>query len=558
MAKKRGKPTHKLQQNPSRAKRPKKKGGKRHVQPEKIWVENCIETKQHSTPKACGMVVFLSRVELLDGHTHTNNEKVVVPIGSSSSDSTTATKETEDQTAHNKELSLITSEQKVVTPLLSTDTNDDMENNNTSPAAVIQTEEVAIDEKIIDKSSNTNTECIVEKKPTDTTNKDDDNKEEDKDDKLNNDETTTKAEENESNTDGVEDTTTRSQKSDDHSHAYIIVLRAPSAKGKIKTMLKKQKQSKNKFTNLPNGDNGDGILNPYSKDKVADKYWAQRKRLFVKYDQGIQLDKEGWFSVTPEAIANHIAARVAHSVSKNNTSQQNTIVLDAFCGCGGNAIALALRSEISTVVCVDLDIKKLRMAAHNASIYQVDPKRILFIQADATHIMGKYSGGKRLLPDDGISMSSKDIDVVAEEQCKGYVIGGPNLLPSTLDAIFLSPPWGGMNYLNEGKMAYDISKCIKISKTADSQLQAANYSKKTGAPNADNFIDGEELLVIAAKAAKQKNVLYFLPRNINGVSLGRSALKAGYRGKYELEQNVLNGKLKTITAYFHDHLDKPK
>lgn len=323
-------------------------------------------------------------------------------------------------------------------------------------------------------------------------------------------------------------------------------------------MDKKQTQSKKKFQHLPNGDAGDGIINPHPKNEVADKYWAQRKRLFSKFDQGIKLDKEGWFSVTPDAIANHIATRVAISASKNKLQEQKgAIILDAFCGCGGNAIAFALKSEISTVICVELDRNKLRMAAHNASIYDVDPNRIIFIEADATHIMGKYSKGKLLLDveSDRDSLNSRKDAIVKEEISEGYVIGGLRLLPLTLDAIFLSSPWGGMSYLNEGKMGYDISNCIKVSKI-DSKLQVSNTKKNGGSHIDDSFIDGEELLIIAARAARHKSVLYFLPRNINGVSLGRSALKAGYTTKFELEQNTLNGKLKTITAYFHDILDK--
>jgi len=243
---------------------------------------------------------------------------------------------------------------------------------------------------------------------------------------------------------------------------------------------------------------------------------------------------------------------VVISVSKNKLQEQNgAIVLDAFCGCGGNAIAFALKSEISTVICVDYDRNKLRMAAHNASIYEVDPKRIIFIEADSLYVMRGYSEGRRSLD---IESNSKEA-IVTEETCKGYIIGGLSLLPSALDAIFLSPPWGGMNYLNEGKMGYEISNCIKVSKI-NFQLEGDNPSK-AGAHNGD-VVDGDELLLIAARAARQKNVLYFLPRNVNGISLGRSALKAGYTKIFELEQNVLNGKLKTITAYYHDQLDIPK
>jgi hypothetical protein len=33
------------------------------------------------------------------------------------------------------------------------------------------------------------------------------------------------------------------------------------------------------------------------------KYWYQRRRLFRRFDEGIQLDDQGWYSVTPEIIA---------------------------------------------------------------------------------------------------------------------------------------------------------------------------------------------------------------------------------------------------------------
>jgi hypothetical protein len=33
------------------------------------------------------------------------------------------------------------------------------------------------------------------------------------------------------------------------------------------------------------------------------KYWMQRYTLFARFDDGVLLDVEGWFSVTPEAIA---------------------------------------------------------------------------------------------------------------------------------------------------------------------------------------------------------------------------------------------------------------
>ncbi|GFS52025.1 trimethylguanosine synthase [Trichonephila clavipes] len=60
------------------------------------------------------------------------------------------------------------------------------------------------------------------------------------------------------------------------------------------------------------------------------KYWSQRYRLFSLFDEGIKLDKESWFSVTPEQIAYHIAERCSCDV-----------IVDAFCGAGGNTIQFA-------------------------------------------------------------------------------------------------------------------------------------------------------------------------------------------------------------------------
>ena len=58
--------------------------------------------------------------------------------------------------------------------------------------------------------------------------------------------------------------------------------------------------------------------------------FAQRHRYFSLYDDGCLLDEEGWYSVTPEKIAEQIAERCRCDT-----------ILDAFCGVGGNAIAFA-------------------------------------------------------------------------------------------------------------------------------------------------------------------------------------------------------------------------
>lgn len=102
---------------------------------------------------------------------------------------------------------------------------------------------------------------------------------------------------------------------------------------------------------------------------------------------------EGWYSVTPEKIAEHIARRCATDV-----------IIDAFCGVGGNTIQFAMtchrgRSggvssllswfsqhqtvvrESSTVIAIDIDPVKLECARHNAEVYGI-ADRIEFIQGD--------------------------------------------------------------------------------------------------------------------------------------------------------------------------------
>ncbi|KAG7998242.1 hypothetical protein I3843_01G249100 [Carya illinoinensis] len=63
---------------------------------------------------------------------------------------------------------------------------------------------------------------------------------------------------------------------------------------------------------------------------LIEKYWFQRYHLFSRYDEGIKMDEEGWYSVTPEEIAIRHAQRSG-----------NGIVIDCFAGVGGNAIQFA-------------------------------------------------------------------------------------------------------------------------------------------------------------------------------------------------------------------------
>ncbi|XP_058899391.1 trimethylguanosine synthase [Kogia breviceps] len=197
------------------------------------------------------------------------------------------------------------------------------------------------------------------------------------------------------------------------------------------------------------------------------KYWAQRYRLFSRFDDGIKLDREGWFSVTPEKIAEHIAGRVSQPFPCGT-------VVDAFCGVGGNTIQFALTGK--RVIAVDIDPVKIELARNNAEVYGVADK-IEFICGDFMQLASRLKA----------------------------------------DVVFLSPPWGGPDYATAE--VFDISTMMSPG--------------------------GFEIFRLSQKITN--NIIYFLPRNAN---IDQVASLAGPGGQVEIEQNFLNNRLKTITAYF--------
>lgn len=69
--------------------------------------------------------------------------------------------------------------------------------------------------------------------------------------------------------------------------------------------------------------------------KADDADFNQRHLLFREYDTlPLLMDHTGWFSVTAQPIARHIAERCRCDV-----------IVDAFCGVGGNAIEFAQTCE---------------------------------------------------------------------------------------------------------------------------------------------------------------------------------------------------------------------
>jgi len=111
---------------------------------------------------------------------------------------------------------------------------------------------------------------------------------------------------------------------------------------------------------------------------IDEKYWKRRYNYFSRFDDGIRMDKDAWFEVTPESIARHIADRMHYD-----------LVVDGTCGVGGNAIQFAMTSN--KVIGVDIDSGRLKDAAHNAAVYGVQG-RIDFVHDDFVHFAASYKG----------------------------------------------------------------------------------------------------------------------------------------------------------------------
>ncbi|XP_069702009.1 uncharacterized protein Tgs1 isoform X2 [Periplaneta americana] len=221
---------------------------------------------------------------------------------------------------------------------------------------------------------------------------------------------------------------------------------------------KKKKKKQNKRASLAS------LPEEVATNKLLQKYWIRRYQLFSKFDEGIKLDEESWFSVTPERIAGHIAERC-----------RCDIVVDAFCGAGGNSIQFAF--TCARVIAIDIDPQKIALARHNADVYGV-ADRIEFVVGD-------------------------------------FMSLAPSL---QADVVFLSPPWGGPQYLTVD--AYDLESIM-------------------------HPVGGSQLYKISSGITE--NIAYYVPRNVNTDQL---VMLAGPGGQVEIEQNFLDKRLVAITAYY--------
>ncbi|GAA57620.1 trimethylguanosine synthase, partial [Clonorchis sinensis] len=255
-------------------------------------------------------------------------------------------------------------------------------------------------------------------------------------------------------------------------------------------------------------------LGDLASDPILAKYWAQRFRLFSRFNEGVQLDRDGFFSATPEVIAAHQARRVYRALVSDPSAVHRRTVIDACSGAGVNSIQLALLGF--HVISVEIDPARIAMSMHNAQIYGVQ-SRIEFVCADfftwARHKLNETKKTRDTPP---------------------------------YDAVILSPPWGGPTYLEQS--VFD--------------LDSIRFGRS---PSYDIWLATE-----LASQLSLGNVVIFLPRNTNMTQL--PALSAPLRSarllwssckhfakqwcrdemELEVEVNLINSKIKALTVYSGD------
>lgn len=153
------------------------------------------------------------------------------------------------------------------------------------------------------------------------------------------------------------------------------------------------------------------------------------------------------------------------------------------------------------MVAIDTSPTRLALARHNAVIYGVED-RIEFIQADYISFARSY-------------LSSQTPD------------------RRKIDVVFLSPPWGGPEYL-----------AGSTDEPPADKDQHPEFGLASMQP-----IHGAELFKLSRKITK--NIAYYVPRNTKLEEISELLTEEESRNeKIEVEEEWMGSKLKALTCYF--------
>lgn len=273
-------------------------------------------------------------------------------------------------------------------------------------------------------------------------------------------------------------------------------------------------------------------------NEITRKYWHHRYDLFSLYDQGIQLDVESWYSVTPELIAKHIAQQIPSGMR----------ILDLFCGAGGDAIQFALIKE-NLVTAIDIDSDRIELAKNNGLVYGITSRLSCFNSSKS------FSHSTSTIDHDNIKIDKKKQkeierkkDIKTENDNKNnenlinnniqWIIGDVLKLhnkrkrskilgfENEFDVVFASPPWGGPNYKSKSK--FDLKRDLPL--------------------------DFVKIIKIAISISP--NVIIYLPRNTD-IGTIRNILYKQKLSEFIIEQYWMRNKCKAICLYIGSLFSPP-
>ena len=228
---------------------------------------------------------------------------------------------------------------------------------------------------------------------------------------------------------------------------------------------------------------------------VMRKYWSQRYNLFSRYDDGVVLTKELWFSVTPENVSKYIARFIQRKLRERYPDVDQFTILDTFCGGGGNVAQFLV--EGMQVFAVDINRTHLMCTENNATVYvgaEACKEQLHTMAIDWSVLREKEKQEEKqddgAVDDDNFASSTESIANIA------------SLQSTHIDAVFGSPPWGGPQYLSAS--VYDL----------ESGLAPLSLT--------------EQLLEMQRRFGRGVGLCLFLPRNSDMDQLRAATAAAGY------------------------------
>ncbi|GMM29654.1 RNA methyltransferase [Martiniozyma asiatica (nom. inval.)] len=235
------------------------------------------------------------------------------------------------------------------------------------------------------------------------------------------------------------------------------------------------------------------------------KYWNQRYDIFEKYDNGILLTKELWFSVTPESISKFTAKFINAAFKGKNGPVK---IMDAFCGGGGNIVQFLMYSDI--VYAADINKLHLHCTFNNCMVYIDKPtldEKLKLLPLDWT-VVDHFKDWQHF---DQSSLDADTYATIAESMTNIQTFQN-----GEFDCIFGSPPWGGPDYINQktfdldNLLPFTLEKLLRILSRFTGQI--ALFLPKNS--------DLEQLKAITERVFGSGSVVRVLRMSIQGRAKG--------------------------------------